>query len=477
MAFRGYFALNGVEIANSSRVVAHVGADTPTRDIGLLTVNEDCSLTPVGPGRLLANVASSQSVIAPGRLLATPPDGSRLFGPGLALVEECWTPDNLCFNCRTMIGYDDSWEGLSAFLGDSIYRPELAPWYTTRVPESAEFGGIWVLDVKGLNSTPVQVEVTEMAGDGGVPGPHRDASRKVTFDAMLIACSNAGLTWGLQWLNCQLRDTIGRNDSVLRYLTAHPQDSSADPATLVREVHGVVLTQEAQVTDAINAGRGQHRQATSYRVSWELTVTRPHSYSPPMSANVLWDSVTVEPIKWAHAGDCKPAADCGDMPIMFGTECQPERIEVVTTPPPSCGGCLPVCAVETHVFEVPVFDYPLRCHQTAVTMVVTNNGTSGLTLQGYWRRCNSLEKCDDERWPIQITGLPPTAVLHLDGISKSYWVHYAGHNRRPFGIVGTPNGAPWRPPLIDRAKCWELVVVTDGAADFDVSLQLTDRET
>lgn len=476
MPFRGYFALNGVEIANSSRVAAHLGMDLPTSDVGLLGADADCSMSAIGAGRLLATVPSSSVPVAPGRLLATPPDGSRLYGPGLALVGDCWTPDNLCFGCRSSIEYDDSWPGLTDLLGDGVYRPELSPWYTTRVPESAEFGGIWVMDVKGLDVTPTSREVTEMAGDGGAPGPQRNPSRKVTFDAVLMACSNAGLTYGLQWLTTQLRDTDGRSDSTLRYLAAHPAHSAADPVTLMREAHGVVLTQEPQIQSAVNAGRGDFHQATQYRVSFELTVTRPHAYSPPIPVPVVWDTIAVEPIKWVHAAECKPSLNCDDMPALFSDTCDIEHIDVVSTPPPTCGGCLPVCAVKTRVFEVPTFQYPIRGNETVATMRFLNTGARSLTLQAWWRRCNSLASCDDERFPIQISGLPAAAELVLDGVSGRYWVNYQGRKRRPFGIVGTPNGAPWRPAIIDRALCWELVVVSDADAAFDVGMVLADRE-
>lgn len=475
MAFRGYFALNGTEIANSSRVVAHIGATTPTSDLGLLGGSEDCSVVPSAEGALLGEVPTSSSPTDAGSLLYTPPDGSRLYGPGLALVGDCWTPDNLCFGCRSIIEYDDSWPGLSEFLSDSIYRPELAPWYTTRAPESAEFGGVWVMDVKGLDTTPIQRDVSELAGAGGAAGPHRDAARKVTFEAVLIACSNAGLTYGLQWLTCQLRDTAKRTDSVLRYLAAHPSDSAVDPAGLVREVHGVVLTQEPQIT-AAQTGRGEHSQATTYRVSWELTVTRPYAYTPAIDVPVEWDTIAVEPIRWIHAADCRKPASCEPMPVLFGEGCELDKIEVVTSPPPSCGGCLPVCAVETRIFEIPTFDYPLRCSETAVSLTVRNTGARALTLQGYLRRCNAREDCDDHRWPVQINGLPPQAELILDGIGGRYWAEVGGVKRRPVGIVGTPTGAPWRPPVIDRSLCWELVVISDGDSAFEVGMSLADRE-
>lgn len=476
MTFRGYFALNGVEIANSSRVTAHLGVDTPTSDAGMFEDAGDCTLTPIGPDRLLAEVAPSQAPIAPGRLLYTPPDGTRLYGPGLGVVGECWSSRNMCFGCRIEIGYDDTWPDLPAFVGDLTYRPELAPWYTTRAPESGEFGGVYVLDVKGLGPTPVSRPITEMAGAGAHAGPHRDPSRKVTFDALLIACTSAGLEYGLQWLNCQLRDTAYRDDSILRYLAAHPGHSTADPATLVREVHGVVLTQEATVTDSFAGGGRQNQQATVYRVSWEMAVLRPYAHLPAVDIDVEWTEIATQPIRWVHQPDCDTPADCATMPVLFSDTCQVETIPVVYTPPPNCGGCLPVGLLDTYRFEVPVFAAPYRCRETAASLAIRNTGARELTLHGHWRNAATHEACDERRYPIQVAGLPPSATLYLDAISGSYWAWYGGRKHRPAHIVGTPSGAPWQPPVIDRAEQWEFIVTAPSDAVFEIGMSLADRE-
>ena len=476
MTFRGYLALNGVEIANSSRVAAHLGVDTPTSDIGMFDDVADCSLTPIAPGRLLTAVAPSQAPIGAGRLLYTPADGTRLYGPGLGVVGECWTAENMCFGCRVDIGYDDTWPGLSALVDDGIYRPELAPWYTIRAPESAEFGGIWVMDIKGLGPTPVDRSMTQMAGAGAAAGPHRDPSRTITVDALLIACTSAGLDYGLQWLACRLRDTVDRDDSVLRYLASHPGHSAADPVSLVREVHGVILTREPQITDSSAGGGRRNQQATVYRVSWEMGVTHPYAYLPQVKVPVVWDEVVTEPIQWVHAPDCGQPADCAGMPVLFSDTCEVETIDVVTSPPPNCGGCLPVCMVETHRFEVPVFAAPYRCRETAVSMVITNTGLREVTLQGYFRQSKTNELCQQELFPIQVAGLPVGSELHLDAISGRYWAVYGGVKHRPWGIVGTPSGAPWQPPIINRADAWEFIVTAPVDAQFQIDMSLADRE-
>lgn len=477
MTYRGWFALNGVEIANTARLIAHLGREVPTSDAGMFgdDTGTDCALVESVDYPGMYELPATSVEVSPGML--TPPDGSRRFGPGLLEIDgTCWGPAAICASCSTVVTYDDSWPGLREFLGDTVYRPELSPWYSTELPESGEFGGVWVMRVDGLGPTPVERNITQMAGPGAAAGPNRDTSRTVTFEAVLIACTHAGVEFGLDWLACLLRDTTVDTTSSLRYLAASPSWSDVDPASLVREVHGVVMTKEPRILQEFNTESRQHQQATVYRISWEFTVLSPYAYLPAVKVPVSWDEIVRQPINWIHAADCQKPETCEDMPVMFSTECVPEEIAVVTTPPPVCGGCLPIGEIDRYSFRVPTMDYAFRCRETAVTTIIRNTGERPITLQAFWRECGSDIRCEDNRFPLQVAGLPAGAELVLDGITGRYWAHYDERTREVIGVVGTPNGAPWQPPVIDRQTCWEFMIQTASSSEFEVDLVLCDRE-
>src|SRR5678809_87065 len=84
--------------------------------------------------------------------------------------------------CDVSVPYDDTWTGLQAALADDPYVMVNAPWYDAAKPQSSEFAGIWVMDVTGLDSIPVQREITESICAGGVASRARDTSRTVHFE-------------------------------------------------------------------------------------------------------------------------------------------------------------------------------------------------------------------------------------------------------------------------------------------------------
>lgn len=417
MAFRGWFLLNGQEIANSSRAIAHMSPTVPTQD-GAVASMMDCA-------------------------------------------------------CEIRMPYDDSWTGLRAALGDDPYVITNAPWYNAARPASSEFAGVWVMDVSGFDTVPVQQDVADAICAGGVAGPSRDTSRTLTFSALVIACTNAGARYGLDWLSCILRQGKARGGVDLEFYKAHPEDTAESAASLRRALYGCVLTQAPTVTENLGRGKGErHRQASIFRVEWEMVATNPYAYGASIVTPVLWDTETEESITWAHAPDCADTASC-DLPTVYNADCVPPEINIATAVIPTCGGCLPVCSIQRRTWEMPT--QIGACDDTVVTVRVTNNGEAPLTVIMYWQPCGSVDQCD-RVGPLQVSGLDTDHTLVADSVTGRPYVSVGGVPHRQVGIVSTPNGRPWQPTTLDAMMCWELVAESAPGADYDVIIELKDRD-
>lgn len=394
------------------------------------------------------------------------------MGTTLPVSDSAITTQMSCA-CDIRIPYDDSWTGLQSEVGDMPYVISNAPWYNAAKPESAEFAGFWVMDVSGFDAVPIQREVMESLCVGGVASPARDTSRIVTFSVLVIACTNAGARYGLDWLSCVLRQANARGGADLEYYKSHPEGSTVDPATQRRTMYGMVLTQSPVVVENLGRDNGEpHRQASIYRVEWEMVATNPYMYGSPEILPVVWDSVAEESITWAHAPDCEDMSSCG-LPTIYNADCLPPDVTVATAAIPTCGGCLPICSIERRTWEMPTqFG---TCDDTVVTVRVTNNGADPLTVIMYWQPCGSTDQCEREG-ALQISGLQTDHTVVADSVTGRPYVLVDFVSHRQVGIVSTPSGRPWSPTTLESLTCWELVAESAPGADYDVTIELRDRD-
>lgn len=417
MPFRGWFALGGEEFANSSRLISHISPAAPVSD-----------------DQVTAAMACS---------------------------------------CDLDIPYTDSWEGLQTELADPDYVLPNAPWFDASRPESSEFAGVWVMDVEGMDTVPLEREVLESVCAGGVANRSRDTTREFTFSALVVACSNAGARYGLNWLTCVLRGSTVRGGSQLEFYRAHPQHTSQPAVDLRRAMFGVVLTGAPSVVEVAGLGGSQrHRQASIFRVEWTMVATNPYMFGSPDASPVVWDSITQDPITWAHAPNCEDSTSCA-LPTIFNADCVPPNVALVPAAVPTCGGCLPLCSVEVRKWELP--SSLGVCEDVTVSMRITNNQATPLTVNLYWQPCGSTEACEREAKAL-ISGLPAGMTVITDSVTGRPYIDNNGARQRQVGIVTTPTGAPWTPARLDSLTCWELVAETEPGADFSVIVERRDRD-
>ncbi len=419
MAFRGWLALDGQELVNSSRAIAHMTPTLPTRD------------DQVGNEMLCA--------------------------------------------CSIRIPYDDSWPELRDTLGDDPYIIENAPWYDPTKPQSAEFAGVWLMDLQGFDAVNVNRTVAESICAGGSAGLARDSTRVLTFSALIIACTNAGAEYGKNWLACQLRSANTRRGVPLDLYIAHPSGTTAPAASLRRQARGVVLTKSPKVTDfAGKGGYARHRQASIYRAEWEMVMLSPYLYGSAITQPVTWDTTATTAITFAHAPDCEDLTSC-DLPTIFNADCIPETIAIELAEIPTCGGCIPLCSIERRTWEMD--STGATCEETAVTVRVTNTSeTDTLTVNFYWQPCGLDDEVCAREFPLQISGLAPGDTAVADSVTGRPYVLRDGMQHRQVGVISTQNGAPWRPMVIDPMMCRELIAESVPGAEYAVEIVTQDRD-
>lgn len=472
MAFRGYWVYAGEELGNSSRVMDHMRPRVPKRD-----GDQDRADLTEGPGHLyepsdvFGDPAPEHSYDPPSSLIVNslphtyePATYGERFGPDDDAYSQCG-----CGGVR--IGYDDSWPGLSAWLSHSgKYSPNDAPWADGNRKASREFVGVWPMQVDGLDSLPTEVDVDGTVCGGGVAGPVENPAREIEFDVLVIGCTNAGARYGMQWLSRTLRQG-GRAGAELEFLGAHPQHTDEGADALSRRLQRVILTDPPTVQDRSGLGGGdEHRQASVLRVQFTMTALDPYVWGRSETVKPEW-SIEAVGTEWGHAPDCDDPSSCPGVPSILSTECQVRPLEMQVAPIPTCGGCMPLCELDRRVWEI---DPPVGGDEVGVTLRITNKSDDPLSLSGHFRECGQEESCD-EQFPIAVNGLPGGATVVADAASGRAYGEQDGERVRQVGIVSTPSGAPWRPPVIDTAFCWELVIDAVEASNFTIETVFQER--
>lgn len=117
---------------------------------------------------------------------------------------------------------------------------DLACWYDPLIPESEDFLGIIVTDVKGLRQSVYKREVSDSVTGGSILGKPTRVGKNLVFTALVIASSEGGFDYGMEWLRRQFE---GDNRC--------PKDGSS-----CSSCHGQVLTLRVHCPNDTDRDRG-----------------------------------------------------------------------------------------------------------------------------------------------------------------------------------------------------------------------------
>lgn len=223
-------------------------------------------------GQEIANEARTISYLA-NRQTPTNPDGV----PG---VSDRWRV-NITPCCPCPVLFTDSAGGVLEYL-----RPDLdgAPWYDPDVPASAEFLGLLVTGIDGLESVVTRAVVDRGSAPGGAwLGVERLGPRPVTVKGTLVATTCVGLDYGRRWLAHTLaNDPCDACDTYALELRTSCPTAITPPASDegLKTLYGVGLTDGPKRSGQVD----EHGPCDLLDVEFTLTAGEPWLYECPIVA-------------------------------------------------------------------------------------------------------------------------------------------------------------------------------------------------
>lgn len=385
--------------------------------------------------------------------------------------------------------------GLEAATGGPFVDPvtDEAPWYDAQVPASAEFCGVFLADLTGLATAPEGVSVTTLPSGYGSPGARLPAPRVMGATTTLIASTERGLNYGLQWLESMLTAescTPACLGQTLQFF-AH----CAQAGMVRRYLYDVTLTDGPDLTARKALPRCDDKGAWLATVDFTFTANNPwiylerqHTYTERFSS----DAVSGCDVRWYEVDkgcpetvscDTDPAADfladpnCTAGPALpgYGTESD------------NCG-CLSRFIAASGVMALrnePDVAEPAAewMGQVPVVEIDTGAGTMRRLTVRFFQRPSVDTDCNetvaalcDACAELNVPYLPGGATLMVDGrLRRALAIEEStGRISDATHLLRGPTGGRWDwPELTGPAFCVQILVdgvYFDKAAAVSVSL-------
>jgi hypothetical protein len=381
---------------------------------------------------------------------------------------------------------------LGLILGQGSYKTPMldsAPWYDENVPESQGFYGLYPLRVSGLDDSTRQSTVVEHLSHGGNPGRLRMATRQVVFSAVLLANTEAGAQFGLNWLKRVLEggdcmNDPGCNGSELRFFSSIP---GWDPAVgtdcaddYLRALHRVVVNSGPTVSNRTLMSDGT---SMAWTVSFTAVAGLPAIYGPiepivgdmfGVSDPVLGDGVTVN--------DDTPATtaqvDCP--PVAYQPVYDPNCPAVVSPPqPPDVAiGCFdPPTSWYRYSISIPA---SLSALWTKVVpqLVVTSPATADVRNMRirFYVTDPTTDACGFIG-DLLIGYIPMSGILSIDGVEESVLYSGAAGVVVADSLIFSSDGGPFDWPVIACGSDITVTIDFESITDLpSLDLTLVGRE-
>jgi hypothetical protein len=375
-----------------------------------------------------------------------------------------------------------------------------APWWDPDVPEAAEFAGLMVLDVQGLDDHPVQRSVTGGIAGGGAIGPARALPRTITVTALILGATCCGVEYGRHWLEQVLQGCTGGEcdgDCLTVYACCPGEELTPEEfnARHRRTLRRVALVEGPRVTDRSGNGCGVgacQSGADILTVEFVLTAAVPWLWTdltpvmdvaPPVDLEGDCVEWCVHPTGEDCPGGCRFAACVDPTAACADDRCLPAVPPTPGIPLSTCF-CLPL-AQERACFEM---DLTSRPNWSSDVPVITIRSGSvelrNLTIEIFEQGEDGLscdETADANRctphsfWHVAY--VPAGGAVTLDGQTGRATVECGGVCESSPDVYGQDGMPPTYRPLecASYCVCLSTDIENPPAPDAVVTVSVSGR--
>ncbi|WP_406321875.1 hypothetical protein [Streptomyces sp. NBC_00519] len=388
-------------------------------------------------------------------------------------------------------------------LGYSTPEEDEAPWYDSDVPESAEFAGLMVLTVEGLDDYPVRRTVTGGVAGGGAIGPARALPRTITVTALVLGSTCCGVDYGLHWMTEALQGCTGGEcdgDCLTVYNCCPGEDMTAEEfnAKHRRMLRRVALVEGPTVVSRAGTGcvNGACQSgADILTVEFVLTAATPWLWTDPTAVLAVAPPTddSTDCITWCLH---QPDGDECDGPCRFAScpdptaACTDPRCLAPAPPTPTLPDdtcyCLPL-AVERDCYDLDLTNRP--AWSVDVPLITVRAGSTdlrNLTIEIFERSPNDADLSCDELADLSrcsphsvyhVAFVPAGGALTLDGQTGRATVECGGTCESSPDVYGRDGLPPtWKPlECASYCVCLSTDVQNPPSADALVTVNVTGR--
>lgn len=395
-----------------------------------------------------------------------------------------------------------------------------APWYDASVPESADFGGLYITEFEGLGSTYTRTPIDKVTG-GAVLGRLQPKPRTLTWRGFLFGRSDCAVQYGLSWLTANLKGTgcfCGGEDLDLMVccpeLTENPPVSGCaslpainrpencppftqpDAFRLLKNVgllEGPIILSQRRIGCKTSCNSGSCAGDTVIiEVEFSLLAGNPYLYGCPVclcaeqSFPVSDADCLVDPrwVKVIDGGDttncegevCPPPFDC----TAADEVCPPAVLPNIPEFQDGCF-CDPIDPVQ-FCCEIPADSFGKFFEGAPVIEIFSGSAPMRATTVRFFDNPQGLPCCDVAENPcrecdsIQIRFIPANSTMTIDGTTRQVTVQCPGMGSPILADHLTVTPFAW--PILQCIN-YCICVETEGAIvapDATVSILVVPRE-